>query len=647
MHYYEVLVSSPQFHGKEPLTYSYEKPLPIGTVVSVNLRSKEVVGVIIGEVKQPSFTTRPINKAVIPETFPAETLQLITWIQAYYPAPLGVLAQLILPSSLLRKRDLPSVPAATPIDKTTTLPKLGKDQQAALKTITVAKDTQTFLLHGDTGTGKTRLYIELALRTLKQDRSALILTPEIGLTPQLEQRLRESLPYPVITMHSNLTPAQRRSVWSQILQAKGPIVVMGPRSALFTPIKNLGLIVLDEAHDQAYKQEQAPHYHALRVAGQLSQLHKAQLVIGTATPLVTDYFVAEAKKIPILRLTERPAGQEVERSIEVVNLRDREQFPRQPHLSTPLIGHIHTALQNKQQSLVFLNRRGTARLVLCHVCGWNALCPRCDLPLTYHGDTHSIRCHTCGYQEKAPTSCPDCKSTDIIFKSIGTKSIVDELQREFPKAVIKRFDTDNLKADRLEHNFKDIVDGKVDILVGTQMLAKGLDLPNLSVVGVVVADTGLYFPDYTSEERTYQILTQVIGRVGRGHRKGVVVIQTYNPDSPAIQAAVKHDWGSFYAAQIKERKTFGFPPFYHTLKLTCVRASKVSAQTTSEKLVDLIHSTGLKVAIVGPAPSFYEKVGGKYSWQIVVKAKDRQELLKTIALLPANWYFDIDPSNLL
>lgn len=647
MYYYEVLVSSPQFHGKEPLTYSHADFLPIGTIVQVPLRNKPVAGIVITSVPKPTFITKPITKVIVDEPVPTPLLQLHEWLKTYYPAPLGLHAQLLLPSSLVRKRQLPPVKRSGSEKATQILPPLSKDQQNALETIQKTKSHRTFLLHGDTGTGKTRLYTELAKETLQGGKSVLVLTPEIGLTPQLETRLKESLAAPVLTVHSDLTAVQRRNVWLQTLQTQDPTVVLGPRSALFVPLRNIGLIVIDEAHDQAYKQEQAPHYQAMRVASQLAALHNAKLVIGSATPSIQDYFIAEAKGSPIIRLTELPAGEHIERSIEVVNIRDRDHFSRQPHLSIEMLNALQKALTNKQQSLVFLNRRGTARIVACQACGWQALCPHCDLPLTYHGDSHDIRCHTCGYSSSAPHSCPVCHNPEIAYKSIGTKSLVTELQKEFPKARIQRFDTDNLKAERLEQRFAEVLNGSVDILVGTQMLTKGLDLPKLSVVGVVAADSSLSFPDYTSEERTFQLLTQIIGRVGRGHSKGTVVIQSYNPESPAIQAAIKQDWNGFYAGQITERKTYGFPPFYYALKLTCARASKKSAQTAAETLNRQLAQSGLKIKIIGPSPSFYEKLSGKYQWQIIIKSKQRQELLRVIATLPANWNYDIDPNNFL
>lgn len=647
MKFYEVIPSSPQFHGKEPLTYSFENDLPLGAVVVVPLRSSDVVGVVVGTTaSKPRFATKAIVKQVVPEAIPAQSLELLAWLRQYYPAPLGALAQLLLPSSLLRKRELAAATAAAKAAAVVPMPPLQTQQQQAVKQINSHNGASSFLLHGDTGTGKTRVYLEIALQSLKDGRSVLLLTPEIGLTPQLEDRVRKSLPAPVLVVHSNLTVAQKRMVWLQILQAQEPLVVVGPRSAMFTPLHNLGLIVVDEAHDQAYKQEQAPHYQTSRVAAQLAKLHNAKLILGTATPLVSEYALAEAKSIPILRLTDHPAGQ-AKKQIQLVNLRERDKFPAQPHLSLPLIQQIKIALEKHQQSLVFLNRRGTARLVLCQMCGWQALCPNCDTPLTYHADSHKLRCHSCGHQQAVPSDCPDCHSADILFKSIGTKSLADELHAAFPEARIKRFDTDSLKEDRLEQHFADIEDGQIDILVGTQILAKGLDLANLTVVGVVVADTSLYFPDYTADEQTFQMLTQVMGRVGRGHQAGQVIIQSYAPDNPAIQAAVSQDWDKFYKDQLEERRKFNFPPFVHALKLTVARASQKSAAAAAQKLHDQLLTAGLKIKLNPPSPSFFEKNAGKYRWQLIVRSKDRAQLLQVIKQLPAAWNFDIDPLNLL
>ena len=644
MYYYEVLIASQRYHSAEPLTYSSGLPLENGWVVAIPLGRQKVLGIVKSNVNEPGFPTKPITKVVTETAIPYELIELHDWLMQYYPGPLGLVTQLFLPSSLGTNGRLKK---ATPssIRATRKLPALTSEQTAVVETI--RSKSGSFLLHGDTGTGKTRVYVELTRDTVESGLSALILTPEIGLTPQLVQTFEGTFPGQVVTVHSTQTPAERRDSWLAIHNANQPVIVIGPRSALFAPLHSLGLIVIDEAHDSAYKQEQMPYYQATRVAARLAELHKAKVILGSATPLVHDYYTFVAKERPILRMQAPASGQSVETSIEVVDLREREQFSRSPWLSNKLLTAIETALNNKSQSLIFLNRRGTARLVLCQNCGWQATCPRCDLPLTYHGDHHHLRCHTCGFTSSPPGACPTCSSADIQFKSVGTKTIVDEVTRIFPQASIQRFDSDTKKSERLEQHYDAIKNGDVDILIGTQMLSKGLDLPKLAVVGVVIADTSLYFPDYTAEERTFQMLRQVIGRVGRGHREGHVVVQTYYPDSPTIQASVTKDYDRLYETQLQERKLYRFPPYYFVLKLGIERASQSSASRAAQDLAEQILQTGHAIELSGPTPAFVEKAAGRYRWQIIIKAKQRGELLKVIHTLPKNCSYDIDPSNLL
>jgi primosomal protein N' (replication factor Y) (superfamily II helicase) len=644
MYFYEVLVSSQRYHGAEPLTYSSEQPVEIGVVITIPMGRQTVLGIVCSQVEKPPFATKPIGKVVTNTPIPYELITLHTWLMQYYPGPSGMLTQLFLPSSLATT-GRPKKDVHTKQNAPITLPSLTDEQATAVKTI--KSGNGSFLLHGDTGSGKTRVYQELVKECLEAGRSALVLTPEIGLTPQLIESFDMAFPGRVITIHSTQTPAERRYSWLAIQNATEPVVVIGPRSALFSPIHSLGVVVVDEAHDSAYKQEQMPYYQATRVAAKLADLHQAKLILGSATPLVHDYYAFAAKGLPILRMQAAATKDTVEATIEVVNLKERENFSRSPWLSNQLIAHIEQALSEGSQSLVFLNRRGTARLVLCQNCGWQATCPRCDLPLTYHGDHHHLRCHTCGYTTNTPASCPTCGSADIQFKSVGTKTIVNEVSKLFPKAVVQRFDSDSKKSERLEQHYDDIKAGKVDILVGTQMLSKGLDLPRLSVVGVVVADTSLYFPDYTAEERTFQMLRQVIGRVGRGHREGSVIVQSYYPESPSIQAAVTRDYDQLYETQLKERELYRFPPYYFVLKIGIERASQSAASRTAQDLAEQILQQGFAVVLSGPAPAFLERTAGRYHWQLIVKAKQRTELQKIIATLPKNCTYDIDPSNLL
>lgn len=638
-----MLVADAAYHKDGPLTYSSATELEPGRVVIVPLRNKQAPAIVTKIVSKPAFAAKEVT--IVPDlpALPRTHLQLIDWLRNYYPAPLGTIVQLFLPGSFA-----PAKPQKTAAPKMMSpalqLPPLTADQQTALEQIT---RSGLHILHGETGSGKTRVYVELIRRHLSQGKSSIVLTPEIGLTSQLADTLSQTFGDRVVLVHSGLTEATRRGTWQKLLQSPGPHVVLGARSALFAPVPNLGLIVVDEAHETAYKQDQAPYYQTNTVAAKLAELHQATLVLGSATPLVRDYYVAHAKNRPIIRMTQVAAGGAThEHQTEIIDLKDRGQFRKSPYVSDKLISAIKVRLQQREQTLLFLNRRGTARVIFCDACGWQALCPHCDLPLVYHGDDHAIRCHSCSYKAAAPASCPSCKNGGVIFKSIGTKAIADEIRKLFPEARIMRFDTDNKKDERLEAHYSRIRAGEVDIIIGTQTLAKGLDLPQLSLVGVIVADTSLYFPDFSAQERTYQLLGQVLGRIGRGHRSGIAIIQTYSPDSPLLQAIITKDWGAFYNNELAERAQFLFPPFCHLLKLSCRRASSASAQKTAKQLADALRQNR-NVTVDGPAPSFHGKVQGKFVWQLIVKSKQRKELVNIVKALPSGWSYDIDPMNLL
>lgn len=642
MYYYEVLVSSQRYHGTESLTYASELQLAEGTVVSVPLGNQMVSGFVTKQTSEPSFAVKPVNAVIEGEPLPKALISLHEWMKSYYPGPLGLITQLFLPAGLGTKSRLKPSDIH---DKHVEPPKLTTEQVEAVEKISQGESI-SYLLHGETGSGKTRVYIELSKTTLGSGKSVIVLTPEIGLTPQLANSFKSAFPDKVTILHSEQTTAERRDNWESIRNSDEPRVVIGPRSALFAPLKNIGFIIVDECHDPAYKQDQMPYYQTTRVAAQLAHLHEAKLVMGSATPLISDYFAFEQKKLPIIRMQSLAKGSS-EVTTEVVDLKNRQQFSKSPWLSDPLLTRIEKALQDGYQSLIFLNRRGTARVVVCGNCGWQASCPRCDLPLTYHGDKHHLQCHTCGFTDRAPVSCPDCSKPEIEFKSIGTKTLVTEVSRLFPEASVGRFDSDNTKHESMVTNFADIVSGKVEILVGTQVLSKGIDLPLLQVIGVVLADTGLYFPDFSAEERTYQTLRQVIGRVGRGHISGNVVLQSYNPSGSAITAVTKGDYAAFYDSQLKERELYRFPPYYFVLKVSVERAVQPSARKAAHELAASLMTTGLAVEIVGPSPAFVEKAHNKYRWQIVIKAKQRSELTRAIGLLPKNCSYDIDPTNLL
>jgi primosomal protein N' (replication factor Y) len=643
-YYYSILVATTQYHGQTGLTYSSDYRLPVGAVVNVPMRNRMVLGIVEKKVDKPGFVTKNITEIYPIPVLPAEILTTIYWLNEYYPAPLGTIVQLFLPKTLHLK-DVTEIPDYHPEKINSAkfkLPPLNKEQKIVIRALRQG----SYILHGETGSGKTRIYQELSRNCIQAGKSVIILTPEISLTSQLSKNFINTFKSQVILVHSRLTPKAKRDSWLRTLTSLNPLIIIGARSAIFYPVKNIGAIIIDEAHEPAYKQEQSPAYQTVRVASKLAQLHNAILLLGSATPSIVDYFIAQQKKSQILRMQQSAVGTR-QINISVIDLKDPSEFTRSSFISDKLLTVMNDALAKQEQILLFLNRRGTARSIICQNCGWQALCPNCDVALVYHGDSHSFRCHSCSYKMSSISSCPICKKTDIIFKSIGTKAIVSEVERLFPKARVQRFDNDNLKADRFEQQYIKVFRGGVDIIVGTQTLAKGLDLPKLAVVGVIIADTSLYTPDYTSQERLYQLISQVIGRIGRGYRRGQAVIQTYLPTNPVLKAAINNQWDDFYKTELAERQRFTFPPYCYLLKLACKRHSRQSAQTAATNLAKQLKEQALKIQINGPAPAFHEKTAKLYEWQLIIKAKQRSELIKVIKLLPNGWTYDIDPINLL
>jgi len=619
------------------------------SVVTVPLRQRMVTGFVISEVKKPDFTVKPIKNRLSHQPLPPHCLELAKWLQDYYICPFGEALRQFAPSApTVRKTTAdsePSVAASSALQLALSSP-LTDDQQTALVAIRRSASTTT-LLHGDTGTGKTRVYMELAKETLAAGRSVLLLTPEIALTSQLAAAVEQQLHSPTYIVHSQLSVAQRKKIWLAILEAQEPVVVIGPRSALFSPIKNPGLIVIDEAHEPSYKQEQSPRYQTTRVASQLGALTKAKVILGTATPLISDYYLAD-KHQAIARMTTPAVGQKnLDVETQIIDLKDRQHFASNPYFSKQLIDVMKTTLAANKQVMIYLNRRGSARLILCQNCGWQLLCPNCDIPLIYHGDIHAARCHICGFQAPPPVACPACGDPDVIYRSIGTKALVEVVAKLFPQYRVQRFDSDNVPGERVNELYGRLRDGEIDILIGTQLLAKGFDLPRLGLVGVISAETSLALPDFTAEERAFQLLYQVIGRVGRGHAKGRVIIQTHNPGNGVLQAAVARNYELFYQPGLQQRQQFRFPPFSYLLKLVCRRATLAGAQGAAERLKKQLLAQKLPVEVIGPAPSFYARRGRYYYWQLVIKSKQRDHLIKLAKVVPAGWTIDLDPADLL
>lgn len=524
------------------------------------------------------------------------------------------------------------------------LPAANVEQLAALKIINQSS-VKRVLLHGDTATGKTRVFMDKANAVIDSGRSVLILTPEIGLTPQLLDDLSKHMKAPVVLTHSELTPAERRRVWQYALANPKPTVYVGPRSALFLPFGNLGLIVIDEAHDASYKQGQSPRYQSLYVAGKLAELHSAQLLQSTATPNADDYAKAQAHGYQIIRMMTKAVGNKSSQ-VSLVDITNRDNFQHNSYISDQLIESMAVALNKRQQVMLFLNRRGSARSVQCDNCGWQALCPKCGLPLTYHHDYHIIRCHSCNFHQAAANSCPLCGSPDLIYKSIGTKSLVDQTARLFPKSRIIRFDADSSAAEQYYRHIDELKQGQFDIIIGTQLISKGINLPYLSVVGVINADSSLNLPDYRAEELTFQQLYQVTGRTGRGYLPSQAIIQTRLPDNPVMRAVKNRSWEEYYSYEQAKRQQFGYPPFCFLAIFKIIKKNPSQAEKMSQKAFDQL-SDIRGLTLLGPSPSFYEKPGGNYSWQIIAKAAKRSALVDVARNLSSDWTIDIDPAGLL
>jgi primosomal protein N' (replication factor Y) len=639
MVYVEVSVAAPHT-SRRFYTYSTSVPVRIGDIVQVPFARKSAFGIVRTIVKKPTFVTKEIT-AITDLTMSTEAVHLLTWLESFYPYDFGEISNLFIPPNVLTnsRHNQETLQQKSTVSA---LPELNEDQKNALSIITHNRHT---LLHGDTGTGKTRVFLEYANSQLSAGKAVLILTPEIGLTPQLEQTIRSMCPYPVHVIHSQKTPAHRKKIWQTAQKNEQPSLYIGPRSSLFLPYKNLGLVVIDEAHDSSYKSMQSPKYNALYVAAQLAHIHDATFIQSTATPNVSDYSIAMQKNIPIARMTTIAAGVEKPAVGAVIDMTDASLFTTHKLLSDPLIAAIADALQKNEQSMLFLNRRGSARVVQCNSCGHIELCKQCGLPLTFHHDSHTLSCHICATKHKATNQCSTCLSVDILYFSPGTKGLEQEVTQLFPKARVARFDLDVSAKDAIHKKLSELQNGAFDIIIGTQLISKGFDLPSLSVVGVLNADSGLAIPDFRAEEITFQQLYQVTGRVGRGHTLSKYFIQTRQPNNPVIEAALQRNWHSYYSYELHKRKQYLYPPYTHLALLSITKSKQATAQKAAEGMAHTLATQHLSV--LGPSPSYHETAQGGYTWQLLLKAPRRSTLIHAIQSLPSEWNIDIDPINVL
>lgn len=647
MYYYEVAPSQIVRSGTDSFTYASDAPLSVGQLVRISVGKKLMNGVVLSEVAlKPAYDVKAIEAILETRPVPTAHMALAYWLAEYYMTPLATVLQTVLPSGIHKNRREKTFTSSV-VSRERTNYVLNNDQSAAVAKI-VESGAGTSILHGITGSGKTAVYIELVRRTLADGKSAIVLVPEIALTSQLVAEFSNHFGDIILT-HSKQTEAERHAAWRSALHADKPRVVIGPRSALFMPLPIIGLIIVDESHEPSYKQEQSPRYHALRAAHQLTNASNAPLVLGSATPSIVDYYLAESTKRPIVTMDKPAVPLAYKPAVRLVDMTKRTHFKRHRFLSDAVLEQVQRDADAGKQVLLFHNRRGSAPTTLCENCSWQAGCPTCFIPLTLHADQHILRCHICNFNTRVPTSCPECSNASIVHKGIGTKLIESEMRRLFPKLNIVRFDGDAATDQTVEARYNDLYDGTIDVIIGTQVIAKGLDLPKLHTVAVVQADAGLSLPDYTSAERTFQLLAQVVGRVGRTAAETNVIVQSYQPTHPAITLGLNQDYMGFYALAVEQRRRSYFPPFSYLLKLQCAYKTEAAAIRNAKAFTHVLKtSLPADVQLLGPTPAFYERAGGMYRWQIVLKSPKRLYLTKAISLLPSkNWQFELDPVSLL
>ena len=535
--------------------------------------------------------------------------------------------------------------------------------QMSLAQSAAGRPPKPILLHGVTGSGKTELYLQSVAQVLSQGRQAIVLVPEIALTPQTVRRFMGRFPGQVGLVHSRLSTGERYDTWRRARAGSLPVIV-GPRSALFTPLADLGLIIVDECHDDTYYQSDfLPYYHAVDAALQYGALIGAQVLLGSATPLVTQWERARRENWQILRLTERIStptggGEAVVLPlppVEVVDMRQELQQGNRSIFSRRLQEELERTLTAGQQAILFLNRRGSATYVFCRACGYALRCPSCDLPLTLHQQDDHVQgrliCHSCGYQRKVPRRCPQCHSDQIRHFGVGTEKVESELRLLFPHARALRMDADSVRVrGALDMILTHFANHQADILIGTQMLAKGLDLPLVTLVGVVLADIGLNFPDYRAEERTFQLLAQVTGRAGRSQLGGAAIIQTYQPEAAAIRFAASQDDAGFNRLMLSSRRRLGYPPFSRLVRLEYRHQNAASAQQAASQMAQQVrfwieqgkHSA---TEVIGPAPCFFQRRDGYWRWQLILRGPDPAGVLRDRAL--EDWIVQVDPVDIL
>lgn len=643
-----------------------------GSLVTVPFRNKSSWGVVIGFTGEPSQKIdpgkiKPIDSIKLSSSvFDDKDLELLHWISQQYYYPIGEVAESMIPAPVRKGSQKTLTTPKALLSGTNTFHSLSKkiipngEQLEAIKHI--FNDSRPHLLWGVTGSGKTQVYIESISRVLLSGRGAMVLVPEIALTPQLLSRFEEAFPGQIAVFHSAQKPTELRRAWLEVFNGNKKIV-LGARSALFAPLKNLGILILDEEHDSSYKQEERLKYHAREVAEKLAELRKAKLVLGSATPSAESLFKVSCGKWTCSRLEKRAVDESKLPKIEIVDLKDQlakenlnieeaataqveQSFSAEASsffLSSKLKLKIQERLDNKEQTILFLNRRGMGSGLICKSCGGSVTCPTCHISLTPHKRT--LLCHFCGFQTNTPKQCKECGAGDYPHKKIGTgtEDVESILSIEFPSARVLRLDRDSAtNQSELETVLDTFSSGKADILVGTQMVAKGHDFPKVTLVGMIMADMGLQVPDFRASEKSLQLLLQVAGRAGRSSTLGEVVVQTFNPDHRVFRALSTYrglnSYSEFLEVDLLEREALGYPPYG---ELILIRFDGL----VEHMVKDAAHTVALALSkvdpsvlqVLGPAMSYYSRVRGRYRYHVLIKSKSREHLNKSMQWIWDTW----------
>jgi primosomal protein N' (replication factor Y) (superfamily II helicase) len=506
-------------------------------------------------------------------------------------------------------------------------------QQTAIKPILTAieeEDHDVFLLYGVTGSGKTEIYLQSIQEVLNKGQEAIVLVPEISLTPQMVNRFKGRFGDRVAVLHSGLSAGEKYDEWRKI-QRKEVQVVVGARSAVFAPFENLGIIIIDEEHETSYKQEESPRYHARDVAIERASNYNCPVVLGSATPSLETFARAKKGLFHLLSLPGRMNNRPLP-AVEIVDMREELRAGNRSMFSTILFDKLKERVAKKEQTILFLNKRGYSSFVMCRDCGYVLNCPHCDISLTYHRANQQMKCHYCGFESGVPTVCPECSSEHIRFFGTGTQKVEDELGKLLPEARVIRMDVDTTsRKGSHERLLKEFEEGRADILLGTQMIAKGLDFPNITLVGVLSADTILHLPDFRSSEKTFQLLTQVSGRAGRHELPGEVIIQTYTPEHYSIELAKTQDYDLFYNREMMMRKFHKYPPFYYIALITISHEQLMAAVSATERIVKYVQSrVSAETVVLGPVASPIPRINDRYRYQCLIKYKREPELSKTL-----------------